>query len=101
MARIVEVHVERGVAIVARSRPVVAVGNDTDIVDRSPVPTARSRQEDRTGLLQNAPLRSGNHIAVVATTVGVVQTVGAASPIIGQQDYAVHIVHLCRGIADA
>ena len=42
--RIVEVHVVRVVAIVVRSRPVVAVG--TDIVDRSPVPVARSRQED-------------------------------------------------------
>ena len=40
---IVEVHVPRVVAIVVRCRPVVAVG--TDIVDRSPIPVARGRQE--------------------------------------------------------
>ena len=42
--RVVEVHVPRVVAIVVRSRPVVAVG--TDIVDRSPVPVASSRKKD-------------------------------------------------------
>ena len=40
---VVEVHVPRIVGIVVRRRPVVAVG--TDIVDRSPVPVAGSRQE--------------------------------------------------------
>jgi len=45
---IVEVHVARVVAIVVRSRPVVAVG--TDIVDICPVPVARSWQEDSSTL---------------------------------------------------
>ena len=41
---VVEVHVVRVVAIVVRSRPVVAVG--TDVVDRSPIAVACGRQED-------------------------------------------------------
>lgn len=41
---IVEVHVVRVVAIVVRSRPVVAIG--TDVVDICPVSVARSGQED-------------------------------------------------------
>lgn len=41
---IVEVHVPRVVAIVVRSRPVVAVA--AHIVDRSPVAVASGRQED-------------------------------------------------------
>ena len=42
--RIVEVHVVRVVAIVVRSRPVVAVA--AHIVDRSPIAVAGSREED-------------------------------------------------------
>ena len=48
-AAVVEVHAARAAATAARSRPVVAVRTDT--VNRSPVPAARSRQEDCTGLL--------------------------------------------------
>ena len=40
--RTAEVHVVRGVATIARSRPVVAVG--TDVVNIRPVTPARSRQ---------------------------------------------------------
>ncbi len=42
--RIVEVHVVRVVAIVVRSRPIVAVA--AHIVDRSPIAVASGRQED-------------------------------------------------------
>ena len=49
-----EAHVGRGCDIVVRSRPVVAVG--TDIANRSPVPLARSRQEDRADTFKNRPL---------------------------------------------
>ncbi len=40
----IEVQVVRVVAIVVRSRPIVTVG--TDIVDRSPIAVAGSREED-------------------------------------------------------
>ena len=48
-AAVIEAHSVRVIAIVVRSRPVVAAG--TDIEERSPEPTARSRQEDCTNLL--------------------------------------------------
>lgn len=54
-AQRVEVHAVRLVAIAVRGRPVVAVA--AHIVDPSPIAEARSRQEDRTGLLQGVPLR--------------------------------------------
>ena len=100
-ARNVEVHDARAGAIIVRGRPVVAVA--AHIVDRSPVAVARSRLEDRTSLLQSASLRSGNRVAAVAgtTAVGVAQAVGVAAPVVGQQDYAIHIIHLGLGIADA
>lgn len=41
---IVEPNAERAEAIEVRSRPVVAAG--TDVVDKGPVPVARSGQED-------------------------------------------------------
>ena len=51
----VEVHTVRLATIAVRGRPVVAVA--AHIADRSPDAEARSRQEDRTGLLQGVPLR--------------------------------------------
>lgn len=52
--RIVEVHIVRAEVIIVRGRPVVAVA--AHIVDQSPEAAARSRQEDRTCLLQSTPL---------------------------------------------
>lgn len=54
--RTVEEHADRAAAKDVRGRPVAAVAAHK--VDRSPVAVARSRQEDRTSLLQSAPLRS-------------------------------------------
>ena len=100
-ARVAEVHADRAVAIAARGRPVAAVAAHT--VDRSSVAVARSRQEDRTSLLQSVPLCRRDSITAVAgtTAVGVTQAVSVAAPVVGQQDYAIHIIHLGLGIADA
>ena len=99
--RVVEVHVPRAAATFVRSRPVVAAG--TDVGDRSPVPVASSRQEDRTVLLQRAPLGSSDRIAgkTCVTLIGTTQTVVARAPVVGQQNDTVYVVHLCLGIADA
>ena len=103
--RLFEVHAFRAVLIFVRGRPVVAFA--AHIVETSvgisEFAFARSRQEDRTCLLQSTPLCRRDSIAAVAgtTAVGVAQTVGVAAPVVGQQDYSIHIVHLGLGITDA
>ena len=54
-------------------------------------------------LLQSAPLLCGYCIAAVAGTwaVGVAQCIIRGAPVVGQKDYAVHIVHIGLGKADA
>lgn len=82
--RIEEAHAPRAVSTAVMGRPVVAAA--AHIANRSPVAVARSRQEDRTVLLQGAPLLSGYCIAIVAGSwaVGVAQVVNAGAPVIRQ-----------------
>lgn len=98
---VVEAHAAREVAIDVRGRPVEAVA--AHIVDRSPIAAACGRKEDRTSLLKGVPLCRRDSITAVAsnTAIGVAQVVGVAAPVVGQQDYTVHIVHLGLGIAMA
>ena len=71
--RIGEEHATRAVATAARGRPVVAVA--AHIEDRNPVAVARSRQEDRTSLLQSTPLRSGNRIATIGSIIYIIKCI--------------------------
>ena len=49
------------------------------------------------------PCGSTYHVVVINRTgvIRVVQAVIVATPIVGQQDHAVHVVNLCLSIADA
>ena len=100
--RVAEAHVPCVAATVVRSRPVEAIAAHE--ADRSPVAAASGRQEDRTVRLQTVrPTRCAYHVAAEAGTaaVGAAQAVIARVPAVGQQNHAVHTVHLCLGIADA
>lgn len=101
-AAVEEEHVPREVATFVRGRPVEAAA--AHIADRSPVAAASGRQEDRTMRLKRvSPNRGTDHIAAETCTalVGTIQSVITATPVIGQQDYPVYVVHICLGIAYA
>ena len=54
-------------------------------------------------LLQGVPLRGRYGVAAKVDTavVGVAQAVIAAAPVVGQQNHAIHVVHLGLGKSDA
>ena len=106
--RAAEAHEPCVAAIAVRRRPVVAVRTDSadrspEPDDRSPAPDARGWQEDRTMALQCRPLGGTDGVAakVRTTRVGVAQRRIGGVPVVGQQDHAVHVVHLGLGVTDA
>ena len=100
--RTAEVHAVRVAAIVVRGRPVVAVAADK--VDRSPIAVACGRQEDRTVRLQTVcPTRCTYHVAAIIriAIICATQAVVTRAPVIGQQNHAIHVIHLRLCVADA
>lgn len=97
----VEAHAPRVVDTVARCRPVAAV--ETDKVDRSTIPAARSRQKHGSVLFQSVPLRSSDRIASEACPglVDVAQRIVVGTPIVRKQDHSVDAVHIGLNVADA